>query len=63
MKKPTKTEDDFITLDEDVLIHSTKAGKLYIKASELFARKRTIELLKKLMESSISKGLEQTSGR
>lgn len=59
MKADIKKDDDFIIFDDDVYIHSTKAGKLYIKPSELFARDRIKKMLQKLLESSISKNLEK----
>jgi hypothetical protein len=45
----------------DVLIHSTKAGKLYILPSELFAREKFRRMLQRLIDSSISKKIGRHS--
>jgi hypothetical protein len=45
----------------DVLIHSTKAGKLYILPSELFAREKFRRMLQRLIDSSIPKKIGRHS--
>jgi hypothetical protein len=45
----------------DAVIHSTTAGKLYIRPSDFFAQEKIKKMLQRLLESSISKKIEQHS--
>lgn len=44
------------------LVHSTNQGKLYVNVSELLQRERVKTLIKRLMDSSIYKQIQEQGG-
>lgn len=44
------------------LVHSTNQGKLYVNVSELLQRERVKSLIKRLMDSSIYKQIQEQGG-
>lgn len=44
----------------DARVHSTKEGKLFIKASELFARDEVKEMIQQMMDSDLYRQIKQS---